>query len=153
MLTDPRFARKLPGEIKIEMLAAQDAMIARVQEVVDRIGAPDGRPAAWSESLRRYLADGDAMIVGARIGRTLVGFLVLEPENALASCAWVAEHVRDRGLGQRFYSFACINLAQPAPQFMFPKDVLEEFQPVLKRQGLEPMLKETYYVVSEREAA
>lgn len=153
MATDPRFVRKLPGEIKVEMLAAQDLMMMRVQEVASKIGTPDGQPEAWSESLRKHLADGDSMIVGARIGRTLVGFLVLEPEKALASCAWVSDIARDRGLGQRFYSFACIHLAQPNPQFMFPKDVLEEFQPVLKRQGLEPMLKDSYYVVSEREAA
>ena len=153
MPTDPRCAYKLPGEIKVEMLAAQDAMMARVQEVAAKIGAPDGQPEEWSESLRKHLADGDSMIVSARIGRTLVGFLVLEPDNALASCAWVSDMARDRGLGQRFYSFACIHLAQPTPQFMFPKAVLDEFRPVLKQQGLEPMLKDSYYIVSEREAA
>jgi hypothetical protein len=153
LATDQRFARKLPGEIKIEMLTAQDALAPRVQEVAAAIGRPEGKPEAWARSLSKYLADGDAMIVSARIGRTLVGFLVLEPENAMASCAWVSEHARDRGLGQRFYSFACINLAQPAPQFMFHKDMFAEFEPVLKRQGLEAMLKDTYYVVSEREAA
>ncbi len=98
MFSDHRLARKLPGEIKIELLSAQDAFMPRVKEIVNSVEADDSGPLAWSESLRKYLAEGDAMIVGARIGRSLVGFLVLEQENA-ASFSWVADHARDRGLG------------------------------------------------------
>jgi hypothetical protein len=150
---DYTLARRLPPEIKLELLSAQDSFMPTITEIVDAAGTPDGKPEDWSKSLRKYLADGDAMILGARVGRALVGFMVLEPASESATFSWVAENMRHRGLGQRFYSFACINLAMPKPQFIFPKDLMDEYRPVMRQQGLSPTLKDTYYVVHERPAA
>ena len=106
-----------------------------------------GDPAEDLEKLQSYLAGGEAMIVHARVGRSLVGFLVLDSSKGAAPFSWVDQRFRHKGLGERFYSFACINLARPSPEFRFPKDMLEEYSSVLRAAGVRPMLKDSLYSV------
>jgi len=118
----------------------------RIKQIVGKAAA-EGDPDGDLKNLQSYLAAGEAMIVHARMGRTLVGFLVLDSSNGAAPFSWVDQRYRHQGLGERFYSFACINLARPAPEFRFHKDMLEEYGNVLKSVGLMPTLKDSFYVL------
>ncbi len=143
----PSSRHRIPPEITLELSSGRSDFTPRIKQVINKAAAED--PAEWLKSLQSYLAEGDALVVNARMGRTLVGFLVLDSAKA-ASFSWVDERFRNKGLGQRFYSFACINLAMPSPEFRFPKDMLDEYQPVLRSIGLTPVLKNSYYVVHDR---
>ena len=103
-VTSPR----LPSEIKLEMLSSGDQFLPKITEILGSLGSPEGDAIDWSRTLQKYLAEGNAMIVSARTGRSLIGFMVLDPARASAPCSWVSQRFRDKGLGQRFYSFACI---------------------------------------------
>ena len=89
------------------------------------------------------------MIVHARMGRTLVGFLVLDADKGAAPFSWVDQRYRNRGLGERFYSFACINLARTQPEFKFPKEMMAEYDYVLKAAGAQATLRDSFYIVHE----
>jgi len=118
----------------------------RIRQIVGKAAA-EGDPDGDLKNLQSYLAGGEAMIVHARMGRTLVGFLVLDSSNGAAPFSWVDQRYRHQGLGERFYSFACINLARPAPEFRFHKEMLEEYGNVLKSVGLMPTLKDSFCVL------
>ncbi len=142
---------RVPPEIKVELFSTASGFLPRITQIVKKEGGDDdGDPGVWLKNLTDYLAGGEAMIVNARIGRTLVGFVVLDSTNLTAPFSWVHEAYRNKGLGERFYSFACINLGVPAPEFRFPKDQLAEFGHVLKTVGTEPTLRDSLYVVHER---
>jgi hypothetical protein len=144
--------RRVPPEIKIELSTAPDGLRSRISQVVSGVAAKakaDGDATQWLANLQRYLAGGEAMIVQARTGRTLVGFLVLDADKGIAPFSWVDQRFRNQGLGERFYSFACINLARTAPEFKFHKDMLSEYDGVLKSAGLRPTLQDSFYVVDE----
>lgn len=144
--------RRVPPEIKIELSTAPDGLRPRISQVVNGVVAKakaDGDPTQWLANLQRYLAGGEAMIVQARTGRTLVGFLVLDADKGIAPFSWVDQRFRNQGLGERFYSFACINLARTAPEFKFHKDMLSEYDGVIKSAGLRPTLRDSFYVVDE----
>jgi hypothetical protein len=118
----------------------------RIKQIVGK-AASEGDPSGELKTLQDYLAGGEAMIVHARMGRALVGFLVLDSSNGAAPFSWVDQRFRHQGLGERFYSFACINLARPAPEFRFHRDMLEEYGGVLKSVGLMPTLRDSFYVL------
>jgi len=139
---------RIPPEITLELSSGRSDFTPRIRQVVSKAAAGD--PAEWLKNLQNYLAEGDAMVVNARMGRTLVGFLVLDSANAASPFSWVDERFRNKGLGQRFYSFACINLAMPTPEFRFPQDMLDEYRDVLRSVGTTPVLKNSYYVVHDR---
>ena len=141
---------RVPSEIKLELGSRQDGFMPRIKQIIHGIvtqAGTDGDPAGALQSLQGYLAGGEAMIVHARHFRTLVGFLVLDQSKGAAPFSWVDRYFRHKGLGERFYSFACINLARPAPEFRFHKDMLEEYDGVLKTVGLKPTLSDSFYVV------
>jgi hypothetical protein len=143
---------RIPCEIKVELASRQDNVLSGISRVVtefhDRV-QQDGDPTEWLQKLQTYLATGEPMIVHARMGRTLVGFLLLDADKGAAPFSWVDQRYRNRGLGERFYSFACINLARPAPEFKFPKDMLGEYDGVLKAAGAHATLHDSFYVVHE----
>ncbi|MSO73210.1 MAG: hypothetical protein EXQ84_06315 [Rhodospirillaceae bacterium] len=143
--------RGVSPDIKIEMITAWDSFMPTIDAIVERHGVPAGEAEEWSKSLRSHLASGEAMVVSARYGRTLAGFLVLEPSADSAPFSWVTRHYKNCGLGHRFYSFACINLAPPAPEFMFHKDFLDEYAGVLKQLEIEPEFRDPYYVLHARQ--
>lgn len=154
-MTSPAHATvrpRIPSDIKLELYAPQHGLLPRITEIVKSQEPAEGDVAAWLTNLQDFLAGGEAMIVNARIGRTLVGFVVLDSANRAAPFSWIDARYRNRGLGERFYSFACINLAAPTPEFRFPKDHLEEFDGVLKAAGAQPTLRDSVYVVHERVA-
>ena len=134
----------------MELFSRESGFLPRITQIVKNQGPSDGDPAQWLEKLTDYLAGGEAMIVNARMGRTLVGFLVLDSSHHKAPFSWVDERFRNKGLGERFYSFACINLALPTPEFRFHKDLLGEFGQVLKAAGAKPTLRVSFYVVHEQ---
>jgi len=147
--------RRVPPEIKIELSTAPDGLRPRISQVVNGVVAKakaDGDATQWLANLQRYLAGGEAMIVQARTGRTLVGFLVLDADKGAAPFSWVDQRFRNQGLGERFYSFACINLARTAPEFKFHKEMLGEYDSVIKSAGLRPTLRDSFYVVDEEKA-
>lgn len=141
---------RVPPEIKVELFSPQSGFLPKITQIVKSQGPSDGDPAVWLKNLTDYLAGGEAMIVNARMGRTLVGFLVLDASKGAAPFTWVDERYLNKGLGERFYSFACINLAQPTPEFRFPKNLLREFGHVLKSADLKPTLRDSFYVIHER---
>ncbi len=118
----------------------------RIGQIIGKVAA-EGDPDGDLKSLQKYLAGGEAMIVHARTGRTLVGFLVLDSSNGAAPFSWVDQRYRHQGLGERFYSFACINLARTTPEFRFHKEMLDEYGSVLKSLGQMPTLKDSFYVL------
>ncbi len=148
-LSSPPLSRsKIPNEIKIELGSRQDGFMARIRQIISGTAAQADAAGDATEdlaSLQGYLAGGEAMIVHARVGRSLVGFLVLDSTKGAAPYSWVDQRFRHKGLGERFYSFACINLARPTPEFRFPKDMLEEYSNVLRAAGVRPMLKDSLY--------
>lgn len=149
--TPPTPARpRVPPEIKLELFSSDSSFLPRITQIVKNQGPSEGDPAQWLKNLSDYLAKGDAMIVNARMGRTLVGFVVLDSSNLAAPFSWVDDRFRHKGLGERFYSFACINLGVPTPEFRFRADQLDEFGSLLKSAGLTPTLKDSFYVVHER---
>jgi GNAT superfamily N-acetyltransferase len=147
-LLAPTPRAKVPWEIKLELFSGQSGIMPRITQIVGKAAA-EGDPDGDLKSLQNYLAGGEAMIVHARTGRTLVGFLVLDASKGAAPFSWVDERYRNRGLGERFYSFACINLAQPTPEFRFHKDMLGEYGYVLRSTGARPVLRDSFYVVHE----
>lgn len=150
--TPPR--PRVPPEIKLELVSSQDNVRPRIARHVGEAAAKAkaaGDPDQWLAKLQTYLAAGDGMIVHARMGRTLVGFLVLSAEEGAAPYSWVDHRFRHRGLGERFYSFACINLARTTPEFKFPADMIEEYQGVLRSAGLQPTRRDAFYIVHEKD--
>jgi len=147
---------RVPPEIKLALASRQDNTLPRIAKIVGDMAAKvreAGDPAQWLANLQTYLADGDRMVVHARMGRTLVGFLVLDSDIGAAPFSWVDERFRHRGLGERFYSFACINLARPTPEFKFPADMIEEYGGVFRDAGLQPTLRDSFYVLHENGGA
>jgi hypothetical protein len=152
ILRAPSAARtRVPPEIKLEMFSRQDGFLPKITQIVSSKGPSEGDPAVWLKNIESYLAGGEAMIVNARMGRTLVGFVVLDSSNLAAPFSWVDERFRNKGLGERFYSFACINLGMPAPEFRFHQDMFEEYGYVLKATGAQAKLQDSFYVVNERQ--
>ncbi len=147
---------RVPPEIKVEMVSRNDNVLPRIARIVGEAAAKAraaGNPDQWLAKLQSYLSEGDGMVVHARMGRTLVGFLVLDSETGAAPFSWVDQRFRHKGLGERFYSFACINLARPTPEFKFPADMFEEYAGVIKSAGLQPSLRDAFYVVHEKAQA
>ena len=147
---------RIPHEIKVELFSYQENFLPRMTQIVSKVADAsvkgnefDDDPTPWLENVQKFLAGGRAMIVHARLGRTLVGFLVLDPAKGIAPFSWVDQRYRKCGLGERFYSFACINLGRPAPEFTFQKDMLDEYRSVLKSVGRTPTLRNSLYVVPE----
>lgn len=143
---------RIPPEIKVELASHQYNLLPRIARVVTEVRhqvQQDGDPAEWLQKLQTYLSTGEPMIVHARMGRTLVGFLVLDADKGAAPFSWVDHRYRNRGLGERFYSFACINLARPTPEFKFYKDMISEYDGVLKAAGAQATLRDSFYVVHE----
>jgi hypothetical protein len=146
----PTSRPRVPPEIKLELGSRQDGFMARIKQIISgtaALASAAGDPSDDLKNLQSYLAGGEAMVVHARMGRTLVGFLVLDSTNGAAPFSWVDQRYRNKGLGERFYSFACINLARTTPEFRFHKDMLEEYAGVLRAAGLQPMLKDSFYTV------
>jgi hypothetical protein len=141
---------RIPPEIKLELFSRQNGFLPKITQIVSTKGPSEGDPAVWLKNIETYLAGGEAMIVNARMGRTLVGFIVLDSSNLAAPFSWVDERYRNKGLGERFYSFACINLGMPAPEFRFHQDMFEEYGHVLKATGAQAKLQDTFYVVNEK---
>jgi GNAT superfamily N-acetyltransferase len=141
---------RVPPEIRVEMFTHAGGFLPRITRIVESLGPSEGEPAEWLSKLTDYLAGGDAMIVNARLGRTLVGFVVLNTPDLSAPFSWVDPRFRNKGLGERFYSFACINMAVPRPEFRFPVDHLDEFGFAVKSAGVQPILRDTFYVMNER---
>ena len=144
---------RVPPEIKLEMVSGNDNVLPRIAHIVGEAAAQaraEGNPDQWLSELQSYLSAGDGMVVHARMGRTLVGFLMLDSEGGAAPFSWVDERFRNKGLGERFYSFACINLARPTPEFKYPAYMFEEYQGVMKSAGLQPALRDAFYVVHEK---
>ncbi len=152
----PAVRPRIPHEIKVELFSYQENFLPRMAQIVSGVADAsvkgnefDDDPTPWLENVQKFLAGGRAMIVHARIGRTLVGFLVLDPAKGTAPFSWVDQRYRKFGLGERFYSFACINLGRPAPEFTFQRDMLDEYRGVLKSVGRTPTLRNSFYVVQE----
>ncbi len=144
---------RVPPEIKLELVSHKDNVLPRIARIVGEAATKAkaaGDPAQWLSNLQSYLSAGDGMVVHARMGRTLVGFLVLDSEGGAAPFSWVDERFRHQGLGERFYSFACINLARPTPEFKFPEDMIEEYRGVVKSAGLQPTLRDSFYVIHDK---
>lgn len=144
----------VPPEIKLELGSRQDEFLPRISKILGNVtveAQKAGDPTSWLQNLQTYLKTGDAMVVHARMGRTLVSFLVLDPGKGAAPFSWVDQRFRHRGLGERFYSFACINLARPSPEFSFHKDMLDEYGLVLKSAGAQPIRQDSFYVVREND--
>ncbi|MBY0511126.1 MAG: hypothetical protein K2P94_13370 [Rhodospirillaceae bacterium] len=142
---------RVPPEIKLELFSRQNGFLPKITQIVSSKGPSEGDPAVWLKNIESYLAGGEAMIVNARMGRTLVGFVVLDSSNLAAPFSWVDERFRNKGLGERFYSFACINLGMPAPEFRFHQEMFEEYGYVLKATGAQAKLRNSFYVVNEKE--
>lgn len=143
---------RIPPEIRVELSSRQDGFIPKITQILGKTAAEaeaGGDPSVWLQNLQGYLARGEGMVVHARMGRTLVGFLVLDSEGGAAPFSWVDHRFRNRGLGERFYSFACINLARPTPEFKFPKEMISEYGDVLKAAGVQATLRDSFYVVHD----
>lgn len=136
MFVDSAFGPRVPAEVKVELAAAQPDLIRQLRQVVMTVGTPGGAPSWIDERLARH-PDGDIMIFTARVGRLLVGFVLMEKSAMTASYSWVAPRFRGRGLGQRFYSFACINLGSSTPCFMFPREMAGEYAGALGNVAIE----------------
>ncbi|MBX7200410.1 MAG: hypothetical protein K1X51_13675 [Rhodospirillaceae bacterium] len=136
MFVDSAFGPRVPAEVRLELAAAQPDLIRQLRQIVLTIGTPGGETAWIDERLARH-ADGDILIFTARVGRLLVGFMMLEKSTMTASYSWVTPRFRGRGLGQRFYSFACINLGAPTPCFVFPREMAGEYAVALGNLPIE----------------
>ena len=138
MLIDRSHGNKIPSEIKVELLSVQRDLLSQVSDVLRAVGVPGGGDTqAWVDEHMRRQADGDILIISARVGRLLVGFLMLEFSSKSAPYSWVAERFRNKGIGERFYSFACINLGSPTPCFVFPRDMYGEYNHALRGVPIE----------------
>jgi hypothetical protein len=129
---------RIPRDIKLELLGLQEDLLTQLKQIVLAVGTPEEEASAWLAERMAGHAAGEILIISARIGRLLVGFLIVEPATLTASYSWVLERFRNKGLGQRFYSFACINLGAPAPRFVFPAAMRAEYQSVLKALEIQP---------------
>jgi hypothetical protein len=133
MSTDRSYGNRIPSEVKVELLSVQRDLLSQVSDVLLKVGVPGGGDGqAWVDEHMRRHADGDILIISARVGRLVVGFLMLELSSMSAPYSWVAARFRNRGIGERFYSFACINLGTPTPCFLFPRDMHGEYADALK---------------------
>lgn len=101
----PASRHRIPPEITLELGSSKSDFMPKISQVIGKAVAAsvndDGDPAEWLRNLQWYLAEGDPMIVNARMGRTLVGFLVLDYSNAASPFSWVDERYRNKGLGPR----------------------------------------------------
>lgn len=136
MFVDSAFGPRVPAEVRVELASSQADLIKQVRQTVLAVGVPGGAPAWIDERLARH-ADGDILLFTARVGRLLVGFMMLEKSTMTASYSWVAPRFRGRGLALRFYSFACINLGSPTPCFVFPREMAGEYAGVLGNLAIE----------------
>lgn len=134
---------------RLELFSGQSDVLLRINQIVSKT-ATKGDPDGDLKLLLNYLAGGEAIIVIARTEKALAGFLVLDASKGVAPFSWVGERYRNCGLGERFYSFACINLAQNAPEFRFHKNMLEEYGYVLKAIGARSVSRDPFYIVHER---
>src|SRR3954468_18070352 len=104
---EPAPPSRLPSEFKPQLLLPGDPSLRDLAGLVVAAGAPSGDALVWvAEQLAKHAA-AEIMIVAAKVGRDLAGFLLLDPETLTASYSYVPRRFRHRGLGQRFYSFAC----------------------------------------------
>jgi hypothetical protein len=135
---DPALSGRLPPEFKPQLLLPGDPCLRELAACVAATGAPAEDTSAWIAAQLARHAAADIMIVAAKVGVQLAGFMLLEPERMAASYSFVPERFRHKGLGQRFYSFACINLGAPAPVFVYPAAMSEEYAPVIRRLEIAP---------------
>lgn len=111
------------------------------------VGVPGGSTQSWIDDRMARHAHGDLMIFTARVGRLLVGFMMLDKATMTASYSWVVPRFRNKGLGLRFYSFACINLGSPSPCFVFPRDMIDEYADALRGIPIEPTNDRAFYAI------
>ena len=132
MFVDRSFGNRVPSEIRVELVASQTDLISQLRKIVQTVGVPGGETQRWIDERMARHAHGEIMIFTARVGRLLVGFMMLETSTMTASYSWVLPRFRNKGLGQRFFSFACINLGTTAPCFVFHRDMADEYTEVLR---------------------
>src|SRR4051812_21115910 len=108
---------RLPSEFKPQLLLPGDPSLRDLAGLVVAAGAPGADAPRWVAAQLAKHAAAEIMIVAAKVGRELAGFMLLDPEAMTASYSYVPQRFRHKGLGQRFYSFACINLGAPSPVF------------------------------------
>ena len=154
MLTDRSYGNRIPSEIKVELLSVQRDLLNQVSSTLLAVGVPGGgNGQAWVDEHMRRHADGDILIISARVGRLLVGFLMLELRTMSAPYSWVAARFRNKGIGERFYSFACINLGSPTPCFVFPRDMHGEYADALKGVAIETANDAAFCAIHPSKAA
>ena len=110
----PAQRTRLSSEIRIELISSQENVLPRIARVVTEVRKQvqeDGDPTEWLNNLQIYLATGEPMIVHARMGRTLVGFLVLDADKGAAPFSWV---------DQRYRTAASANVSIPLPASTWP---------------------------------
>src|SRR5690349_20624502 len=92
---------KLPPQFKPQLLLPGDPSLRDLAGLVIAAGAPAADAALWvAEQLAKHAA-ADIMIVAAKVGKELAGFVMIEPESLTASYSYVPQRFRHRGLGQR----------------------------------------------------
>jgi hypothetical protein len=136
--SDPALSGRLPPEFKPQFLLPGDPCLKELETCVAETGAPAEDTPAWIAAQLARHASADIMIVAAKVGVQLAGFMMLEPETMTASYSFVPARFRHKGLGQRFYSFACINLGAPSPIFVYPAAMSEEYAPMIKQLEIAP---------------
>ena len=132
MFIDRSFGNRVPSEIRVELVASQGDLLSQMRTIVRTVGVPGGNTDAWIGDRMALHAHGDLMIFTARVGRLWVGFMMLDRSTMTSSYSWIVPRFRNKGLGERFYSFACINLGAPTPCLIFPNDMTEEYATALK---------------------
>jgi len=132
---------KLPPEYKPQLLLPGDPSLRELAGLIVAAGAPDGDAALWAGQQLAKHAAAEIMIVAAKVGRELAGFMLLEPETLTASYSYVPQRFRHKGLGQRFYSFACINLSAPSPVFVYPQEMADEYAGVIRQLEIKPQVE------------
>jgi hypothetical protein len=137
MFIDRSFGNRVPSEIRVELVASQGDLLSQLRTIVRTVGVPGGNTEGWIENRMALHAHGDLMIFTARVGRLLVGFMMLDKSTMTSSYSWIVPRFRNKGLGERFYSFACINLGAPTPCFVFPRDMTDEYATALKGVPIE----------------
>ena len=129
---------RVPMDVRVELTMSGSNLLSQLRAIVETVGVPGGNTTVWLEDRLRRHDHGEIMIFTARISTMLVGFMMLEQSTMTASYSWVVPRFRNKGLGERFYSFACINLGAPTPCFMFPLDMRDEYAAALRNLAIEP---------------
>jgi hypothetical protein len=144
---------KLSAEFKPQFLLPGDPSLRELAGLVVAAGAPAADAATWvADQLAKHAA-ADIMIVAAKVGRELAGFVMLEPETLTASYSYVPQRFRYKGLGERFYSFACVNLGAPSPVFVYPVDMADEYAGVIRQLEIEPEIEDGFCTLNPQPKA